>query len=240
MVPVAINGRWALHLPAHRAARPEWPWWEATRLAAMRAVIKPGDLVFDVGAEEGDFPALYSSWGADVVLAEPNGRVWPNIRAIYEANDLPLPVLCWPGFLGAGVNELGATVGYEGGWPASASGPVIGDHGFLNLCERPDIPVTTIDSIAALHRPDVITVDVEGAEFEVLKGAERTLTEDAPVLFVSVHPEFMAAMYDQTPLDLHCFLRDLGYRRRHLCTDHEVHELWAHPGNMPFPVGVFE
>jgi hypothetical protein len=64
VTPTLINGRWPLLLPDHRAARPSWGWWEATRLAAMHHFIQPGDVVYDVGAEEGDFPCLFSTWGA--------------------------------------------------------------------------------------------------------------------------------------------------------------------------------
>src|SRR5882724_6033705 len=90
--PTLINGKWQLLLPKHRADRPEWKTgWEVERLDALRASIEPGKLVFDVGAEEGDMSALYALWGAQVVLFEPNERVWPNIRAIWEANRLELP-----------------------------------------------------------------------------------------------------------------------------------------------------
>ena len=88
MIPTYINDRWVLILPEHRHDRPEWPWWEATRLAAMYHFIGEGDVVYDIGAEEGDFPALFAKWGAQVVLVEPNPLVWPNIKAIFDANEL--------------------------------------------------------------------------------------------------------------------------------------------------------
>ena len=51
---VHVNGRWPLWLPEHRAARPEWPWWEAARLSAMHHVLgQGGHTVWDVGAEIG-------------------------------------------------------------------------------------------------------------------------------------------------------------------------------------------
>lgn len=38
-----------------------------------------------------------------------------------------------------------------------------------------------------MRPPDVIKIDVEGAELLVLRGASRTLTEYHPTLFVEIH-----------------------------------------------------
>lgn len=235
MVPTVIAEQWTLLLPRHRAERAEpwgswWPTWERPRLESMRRNLHPGDLVFDIGAEEGDFPALWASWGCDVVLVEPNPRVWPNIRAIWEANELPDP-RGWVGFCGA-ANDWdrpgwAAQVEPRDGWPECAYGPVIGDHGFLNLWERPDVPVITIDTLASIHgAPDVITIDVEGAEFEVLKGATGILETARPLLYVSVHPAFMFDSYQHTVDELVGWLAEHGYRREHLGAGHEWHELF--------------
>lgn len=225
---VLVNGRWPLLLPSHRAARREWPWWEATRLAAMRHHIHEGDVVFDVGAEEGDFPALWASWGAGVVLAEPNPLVWPNVRAIFEANHLPDPILCWPGFLGDIPGQVPWTQTLPG-WPESSKGPLIGDHGFCQFNERPDLPRTTIDDLVAegVPAPTVITMDVEGSELHVLRGAVATLHQHHPIVFVSVHPTFMREQYGQDPDDLYALMDEVGYERTFLTEDHERHEMFT-------------
>lgn len=238
MLPVVINGQWELLLPEHRAARPDWTsekGWERARLDAMHAAIEPGMIVFDCGAEEGDFPALYASWGADVVLFEPNPRVIPNIKAIWDANQLPPPRGVFAGFAAAHTNLLPdqlepifAEPDLDG-WPACAYGPVIGDHGFRNVCERPhDTPQTTLDdySLRTGLIPDVITLDVEGAELEVLKGAENLLRTRQPLVFASIHPTFIRDMYGQTDLDVHAFMASCGYKGDHLATDHEEHWLF--------------
>lgn len=246
MVPTMINGRWSLLLPRHRHERPHWPWWEAARLSAMHHVVTEmverlgrTPVVYDVGAEEGDLPALWATWGADVVLFEPNPRVWPNIRAIWEANTIPDPLFCFPGFAGP-TTDLTAGVVYKATvdgpdvWPDCAYGPVIGDHGFCNLCERPDLPRLRLDE--ASQSPDVVTVDVEGAEWEVLKGAVRTLTDSKPVVFVSVHPQFMETMYSQSSGELFEWMEGFGYVWQFLATDHEGHWVAQHPDNMWLPV----
>lgn len=267
MIPTTINERWTLLLPEHRHDRLEWPVWEKERLAAMYdvigqepsgvmpnlGVVPPRDLVFDIGAEEGDFPALWAQWGADVVLVEPNPLVWPNIRAIFEANDLVGHLRGWHvGFAGdiaacdrQSVATIDAwrsehVVGLQDmlnantrDWPACAFGRVIGDHGFLVLPERPDCEVTTIDRLAArFGPPTVITIDVEGAELTVLRGALVTLRENRPAVFVSVHLD-LPWIDEKYPGDtgdkVTEYMEGLGYEGRHLATDHEEHWEWRHP-----------
>lgn len=167
MVTTSINGRWTLNLPAHRAARPEWATgWEVVRLDAMHKAIRPTDTLYEVGTEEGDMSALLAQWCGRLHMFEPNDRVWPNVRAIWESNDIPAPAGCWSGFAGPATSIPGAAWPDTSKWPPSAYGPVIGDHGFCQLIERPDLPVTSLDDYAMLSDdpPDIITMDVEGSE----------------------------------------------------------------------------
>lgn len=236
MVETLINGRWTLTLPEHRAARPQWlienGGWELERLAALHDHIHPGTVVFDIGSEEGDFPALFTLWGGEVVLFEPNPYVVPNIKAIWDANHLPAPRGFFTGFAASNTNltpsemEMVFKEPDRGGWPACAYGPVIGDHGFRNVSERfHDTPQITVDDYCTSYAvyPDVVTMDVEGAELEVLRGAQGVLEQHRPRVFISVHPDFMRDMYGHTPDELHQFMDDLGYVATHLATDHEEH-----------------
>lgn len=273
-----INGRWHLWLPEHRAKRAQWSLdnggWETERLAAMHDVISvaplvefegdrfsplppiPRHLVFDIGAEEGDFPALWASWGANVVMVEPNPKVWPNVRAIFEANQLEDRVRGWfvgfagteprapawqpssyaqPGYARAGTTWPDTAVeGPQGvSWPVCAYGEVIGDHGFLALPERPDVPVATIDELADWHGPPtVITLDIEGAELVALRGAERVLSVAKPIVFMSIHLDecWIDRHYEgDTPEAIHEFMEDRGYVGTWLARDHEEHWQFRHP-----------
>lgn len=189
-------------------------------------------LVVDVGTEEGDLSALYSLWGADVALFEPNDKVWPNIKAIWEANSLRDPVMCFAGFA---ADETDFASHEMTGWPPCANGPIIGDHGFKTLPEYPNIFRTRLDRISWGRRVDVITLDVEGAELRVLRGAEGLLREDKPVVFCSVHPGFMQDTYGDTKLKLFSYMAHLQYTSTFLCTDHEEHWVFQHPDNRWLP-----
>jgi FkbM family methyltransferase len=221
-----INGRWEIALPDHRADRPQWGrpgGWERERLDAMREVISEGTVVVDVGAEEGDLSGLYATWGARLALVEPNPRVWPNIRAVWEANGLEPPLLCVVGFA-ADRDDPALDGEMAPPWPRCAYGEVVGDHGFLNLWERPDVARHRVDSLARVLPPiEVLTIDVEGAELRVLRGAEGVLRDRRPTVFVSVHPGFMRDGYGDRPADLGAYMTWLGYEGWHLATDHEQH-----------------
>ena len=228
MIPVTINGRWTLQLPAHRAAQWENE-WEAERLDSMAKILSPnlGEVVYYVGAEQGDMPALLASWGCDTVLIEPGPAVWANICAIYEANRLRNPLATFAGFAGAENVPLLGWLLTKNGWPNEAYGMMTEEHGFSNLCERPDIPVITLDHLAAeVAPPTAISIDVEGSELEVLRGAVDCLTLHRPVVWVSIHPEFMTRMYDQHPDEIFSLMIRHGYKGMLLADAHEEHYLF--------------
>ena len=241
MKRVLINGRWPLNLPDHRADRPEWPYWEATRLAAMHHFIQPGDVVYDVGAEAGDFAALFATWGARPVLIEPNPKAWPTIRAVWEMNHLPATpwaiVMLSDTHAGSAEYDTGT-----GGWPVVSVGPIDPAHGFAHIGEWVG-PTTTLDWLivaSGFPRPAVVTMDVEGGEGHVLRGAFHALTETRPAVFMSLHPQFMRDLYGESPDDIHTLMKGHGYHGRFLAEDHEQHWVWTHPDSGRMFPGVAE
>lgn len=224
---VNLNNKWSLVLPPHR--QQQWQKdWEAARLDSMADHLLEGDQIIYIGAEEGDMPALLASWGCQLVLMEPGTRVWANIRQIWEANDLEDPLLCFEGFAG------GADRNWRDGlpadvWPTSALGPVVDNHGFRQLNERPDIPSVRVDTL--LHdtpiAPVGVSVDVEGSELLVLQGMRETIKKFRPFLWVSIHPQFMRDQYGHRPEDLHNQMTAYHYFGEILEVSHEEHWLFT-------------
>lgn len=223
--PVAINRRWTLELPAHRARGDWWDGWERERLASMNEHLGEGDVIYYIGAEQGDMPALCASWGTETVLVEPSPQVWPNMRFIYASNGLRDPLACFVGFAGRTDRDADRLAL---GWPKGSRGQVSDVEAFCNLHERPDLPVITLNTLATqVAPPTAISIDVEGSELEVLAGAAAVvLTEHRPKIWVSIHPSFMADMYDQHPDELHSLLIGHGYRGTLLADVHEEHWLY--------------
>lgn len=238
MKRTTINQKWELLLPEHRANRPEWQTgWEVERISSMMDNLKEGDLVLDIGTEEGDISALLAQKTKNIILFEPNEKVWPNIRAIWEANKLPEPIAAFVGFAANEDNfhDFDWVTNFEHqGWPNCSTGELIGDHGFKELADPSNISRVKIDTF--LNKSEhpygwewnvkLITMDVEGSEFEVLKGAEETIKRCKPLIYVSVHPEFMFRMFNQYSAELVKFVVDLGYKYEILAFDHEYHFLF--------------
>jgi hypothetical protein len=187
---VIVNGRWPLTVPDESASTPGWGWWEVERLAAMYACIRPGDVVWEVGAERGYQAALYATWGARLVLVEAQPD-WNGIADVFEANGVTFEAL---------IGERVGSGGLRDQWK----------------------PLDILDETRSL-RPQVISIDVEGAEYRVLLGATKLLTETRPVVFVAVHPEVIRSDYGDTPDDVLCHLEKLGYQIAFLGYDHERH-----------------
>lgn len=224
MDTVSMLGEWPVVLPDYRVEHCRvQPNWEEGRLRSMHEHLKPGMVLFDVGAEHGDLSALYATWvrGYDgpnmgspggVVLVEGSESFWPVIRATFEANDL-VPHGCWAGFASDhDTHPSLATPSWStdplcgrGEWPGWA-GPSLGGaeptphHGFKSVVESKDtIPNLRFDTLASvLGYPDAMTIDVEGAELLVLKGSETILRHARPLVWVSIHPTLIAHDYPES------------------------------------------
>lgn len=243
MVKATLNGQWEIILPKHRADRPEWyteRGWEKARLKALHQDIERHKLigikpvVYYVGAEEGEMAALCQMWGAEVVLFEPNPKVWPNIKAIWEANKLKNPAGSFVGFASNSTGLEPKSIDFdssvkEDGWPICADGEVIGDHGFKELYQESDaFPQIKIDDYVARTGtiPTIITFDCEGSDWQVMRGAEQTLREHKPIIFASIHPEFMFHQYGEYSRDFRNWIIDFGYEETILDYAHELHTMY--------------
>ena len=165
IVDTLINDRYPLRVTADRhdfhRVRPEW---ESKRLESCVELMEPGMTVYDLGAESGDFTALYRSWVGPsglVVAVEPSPPYWPSIRQTWEANDFGPPPAWFSGFvsdvtdLTPPLDEMADQRENDGtGWPQSSNGDVIPDFGFRHLCQQADsTPQVTIDDLAGWGRP---------------------------------------------------------------------------------------
>lgn len=75
------------------------------------------------------------------------------------------------------------------------------------------VPCYSVDGLIKLNydRPDIIKIDVEGAEFDVLKGAVNTLQQYKPNILLATHDCHLPGVQK----DCVIFLEQLGYRVKH-------------------------
>ena len=209
--------------------------WEDERLASMQKHIKQKDILFEVGAEMGLFPAIFSKYMTEnIVLFEPTAEFWPGIKAIYERNNLKAPMHSFCGFLSDKDDPYNKNVA---SWPDEAfQEDVIEKRKYRNLHDKDDISEVRFVRLDSLvfdttlkpsMVPDHISIDVEGAELKVLLGAEKTLKKHRPLVWCSIHPDLIERNYNATREDVLWFMDDCGYEAELLAVDHEEHWLFT-------------
>ena len=92
----------------------------------------------------------------------------------------------------------------------SRSDVVTQKHDGYKLTTKPQVSVD--DFCRSIGRvPDLIKIDVEGAEFDVLLGLRTILTQHRPSIILSVHPRHLAGM--KISVDhLMRFINDIDYK----------------------------
>lgn len=160
---------------------------------ALRRTVPENGVVFDVGANIG-FSALVAARltgpGGTVVAFEPQPESVAAIRANAAANGFAhLQVV--EAAAGASSGEAELIVVADSLWTRLAT---VGEHDLE--AQRLTVRVMALDD-AELPAPDVVKIDVEGAELDVLDGMQRLLAEHRPVLIVEMHgknAEFVSRM----------------------------------------------
>lgn len=149
-------------------------------------MIKPGSLVFDIGAHKGEQTAHYLQAGARVVAIEPQGGLANALRFRYPDNPLLVVVAKACGAQVGKIDLYSTAVS----WLATCC-PVKWRTGrffgyFWN--NKNSVEMTTLDAlIDEFGMPDFIKIDVEGYEREVLSG----LTQAVPELCYEFTIEFL-------------------------------------------------
>jgi FkbM family methyltransferase len=203
--------------------------WERERFHSMRHHLSRGDILFDVGTEQGWCNLIYASivGPENMVLIEPTKEFWPNIKATWERNYFNAPPLaCYDGLVSDITNTDTAVFTP---WPAAAAGDLIDRNKYQYIHDHDvEVPQMTLDDLVDRSgiTPHAITIDVEGAELLVLRGSADTLTEHRPMVWVSLHDDLLERDYDASINDVHMFMDSLGYQATFLAKDHEEHWLY--------------
>jgi FkbM family methyltransferase len=192
---------------------------EPSVVEALRRTVRPGHVVYDVGANLGYFTL------AAARLVGPQGRVvafepvpWcaEAVRRNAALNDLD-HVEVRAEAVGEESGRARLLVVEEASWSHLAS---TGRH--AQTREEIDVDLVTLDELVAagtIPPPDVLKIDTEGAELQVIRGLRRTIAEHGPRIVCELHDtnERFAALMDE-----------LGYRATNLDGPWPVAE--AEPG----------
>lgn len=142
-----------------------------------RHFVRPGDLVFDIGAHVGDRVAAFRRLGARVVAVEPQPGPLKTLRLLYGRDPMiaieAAAVGRQSGSIDLSINLDNPTVSTVSTEFIAAAGGAPGWEG-QTWSKRIGVPLTTIDALIARHgTPVFIKVDVEGFEAEALAGLSQ-------------------------------------------------------------------
>lgn len=169
--------------------------------------IKPGDCVWDIGANAGFFTLLACRLVGEsghVVAFDPQPSNLESIKEQVELNELSERVTIRSEAIS---EELGSASFAFGGEGDPAGRLAATDE---RRPESIEVMCTTMDQMASEVRvPDVIKMDIEGAELGAIKGGLAMLREHRPTIILEVHaPEIgeqlkpiVAEFYEWTDIE---------------------------------------
>jgi len=145
-----------------------------------REFIRPGDLVFDIGAHLGDRSSAFAELGARVVALEPQPQLLRWLRRLTrhqpEIVCLPLAVGRAPGNAELALSLRNPTVAsLDSRWREHLRTTTAGFR-HVRWEDSVTVTVTTLDELIRQYgRPGFCKIDVEGFEVEVLAGLSQPL-----------------------------------------------------------------
>lgn len=157
--------------------------YESEKVKTVLDAIRPGATVFDVGANAGFYTLAFSRRVGErgrVFAFEPFAENVVNLRHHLERNRVQNCVV-----VQCALSSGEAFSGFRPG-PSNSMGALSSEAPQLQ------IPTASIDRLIAdgiVAEPQVVKMDVEGAEAEVLAGATKLLAQGRAIWFIALHGE---------------------------------------------------
>jgi FkbM family methyltransferase len=191
--------------------------WEAGSWAAVREHLESGATFVDIGAHIGYYslkaaPVVGPS--GHVIAIEPNpetiDKLRRNIQASMASSITVEPVACSDS---DGTLELFAAPGSNTGESSLARSNAAQEGELIHSYHVRARPLDAIIRETGISRVDAVKIDVEGAEFLVLKGAGETLSRFHPVVVVELVEHQLQAM-GTSSREVFEFFKSHGYSAR--------------------------
>jgi FkbM family methyltransferase len=161
--------------------------------------VRPGAIVWDIGANVGLFTAAAAvRAGAEghVIAFEPDVWLVQLLRRSADIHSPSIaPVTIVPAAVGGAIAVRAFNIAARG--RASNALAEYGHSQMGGVAQRQFVPAFNLDwLLTQFPAPDLIKIDVEGAEVEALQGQRRMLDEIRPVFICEVSSKNRAAITD--------------------------------------------
>jgi FkbM family methyltransferase len=188
--------------------------FEPNEFSFLRAVLEPGMVFFDGGANDG----LYSLYAARrvtasgvVVAAEPSTREFDRLQANIALNSAT-NVRALKVALGAQPGSATLAIAEEGHEGQNTIGTEVSNP-TVRTAHHETVALQTIDGIVdeqGLDRLDFVKLDVEGSEVEALNGATVAISRFQPIMLLEAEDERLASQ-NRTKADFTATVRGFDY-----------------------------
>jgi FkbM family methyltransferase len=154
--------------------------YESEKQKVFELKVRPGNTVFDIGANAGFYTLLASylvGEAGHVYAFEPLAR---NTHFLYE--HLRLNRVGNVQVIESAVSDSEGDTYFD-----DASGSAMGHLSAIGRLRVHTISIDAMVSEGKILPPDCMKIDVEGGEFLVLSGAKLTLRDHRPIIFLATH-----------------------------------------------------
>jgi FkbM family methyltransferase len=200
--------------------------FEPNEFAFLRAVLEPGMVFLDGGANDG----LYSLYAARrvapdgrVFAVEPSAREFQRLQANLALNRLT-NVETLQIALGSEPGESTLAIAESGHEGQNTIGATVSNPKVTTSAHE-TVRVKTIDGLVGelgLDRLDFVKLDIEGSEVDALDGARQALARFRPIVLLEAEDERLASQ-QRTKQDLLRIVDEIGYEL--WVFDHETAQL---------------
>jgi FkbM family methyltransferase len=186
--------------------------YEAENFEFLEDSCRSGSVVIDIGAHIGLFSVIASQVTGDkgkVYAFEPAPNTFALLKKTLAINNSQV------------IEPYQKAVGKENGKITFfvSDGEADNSNSLVNYKDdRPlhgiDVEVTSVDEFVKekkINKVDFIKIDVEGAEYDTLRGAVETLKNLRPACIVAIHPEPIKAKGDRLE-DIYDLIAGCRYR----------------------------
>jgi FkbM family methyltransferase len=210
--------------------------YESRIFAALNGVLFPGAVFFDLGSSYG----LYSLVAARavgpsgrVVAFEPSATALERLRDHLTLNKVDDRVEAVQAVVS---DESGSVAFFEqdGYGTLAREITATGEKYLRGTLSEGVVPATTLDEFCRERDvwPDVLKIDVDGAEGKVLRGATALLARQRGAIVLEMHPWAVRQLGDDEQKLLR-WLNDAGWTHELIASDHNTNHYLCSPARMP-------
>lgn len=182
-------------------------------IAYIKASIKKGDTVFDIGAHKAGYLYFIKKQvgpTGKVFAFEPQSNLFnylTKLKALFNWGNVTLEHLALSNTSGQAQLYLPTE---EDGKASSPGATIAVDKGDTNFTSLEKVTTSTLDTYCGVHncKPNFLKIDVEGNELNIFKGGVETLTKYKPKIIVEIESRHIGK---EKVLDTIQFLESIGY-----------------------------